>query len=499
MKKRFVSIWFPHLATELFQLQKPSLANTLFVLTVTVKGKKTIAAVCKQLQGEILPGMTLADARIIIPDLLDIEYSLQKVERLLKKMAAFCIRFTPVVCVDGEDGILLDSTGCSHLWRGDDNYLSNIKNRFCEKGFTCKLAIADTIGAAWGYARHGKSISIIPAGKTEEAVKSLPLHALRLDVLPLQRLNVLGLNSVKDLMQMPASALRRRFGPIVLKRINQALGFEEEFIQGVESPPEFCEHLPLPTPILTRSGVDAALDCMANSLAKQLQKQGKGLGTAILHSYKTDSTVQTLQITTRLPSSDASHILKLFALKIETLKPEPGIELFILEARQVAVLKPQQDVLWQQSGGLYHPDVSMLLDKISARLGEQAISRYLPDEHWWPERSFRKAKSISEHSSSPWQALKPRPIQLLDHPQKIEVTAPIPDYPPMNFRYKGKLHKVIAADGPERIEPEWWISEGEHRDYYTVEDENGCRFWIFRLGHYNEHFKVHWFLHGFFG
>ena len=78
------------------------------------------------------------------------------------------------------------------------------------------------------------------------------------------------------------------------------------------------------------------------------------------------------------------------------------------------------------------------------------------------------------------------------------ITAPIPDYPPMNFKYKGKLHKVKKADGPERIEPEWWIEKGLHRDYYVVEDEEGKRYWLFRYGHYDGKNNPHWFIHGFF-
>jgi protein ImuB len=89
-------------------------------------------------------------------------------------------------------------------------------------------------------------------------------------------------------------------------------------------------------------------------------------------------------------------------------------------------------------------------------------------------------------------------MQLLAIPQHIEVTAPIPDYPPMNFRYKNKLHKIKKADGPERIEQEWWIQEGEHRDYYAVEDEDGNRYWLFRSGHYTGDKRNQWFIHGFF-
>jgi len=78
------------------------------------------------------------------------------------------------------------------------------------------------------------------------------------------------------------------------------------------------------------------------------------------------------------------------------------------------------------------------------------------------------------------------------------VTAPIPDYPPMNFRYQGKLHIIKKADGPERIEREWWIENGLHRDYYSVEDEEGKRYWLFRSGNYNNLQKPNWYLHGFF-
>jgi protein ImuB len=127
-----------------------------------------------------------------------------------------------------------------------------------------------------------------------------------------------------------------------------------------------------------------------------------------------------------------------------------------------------------------------------------AIKRYLPAAHYWPERSFAPVASLNDIGSANWQTGKRRPLHVLPVPQIIEVTAPIPDYPPMLFRYKNKLHKIVKADGPERIEQEWWIEEGNHRDYYCVEDEEGYRYWLFRSGHYTAEKKHQWFLHGFF-
>ena len=103
-------------------------------------------------------------------------------------------------------------------------------------------------------------------------------------------------------------------------------------------------------------------------------------------------------------------------------------------------------------------------------------------------------KNYIHHGRSTGQGL----YNYYQKPEPIEVTAPIPDYPPMLFRYKGKLHKIIKADGPERIEQEWWLQEGQHRDYYCVEDEEGCRYWLFRSGHYDAEKTYQWFIHGFF-
>jgi protein ImuB len=85
---------------------------------------------------------------------------------------------------------------------------------------------------------------------------------------------------------------------------------------------------------------------------------------------------------------------------------------------------------------------------------------------------------------------------MLRRPEPVEVMALLPDYPPKVFTYKGKRHVIEKADGPERIEREWWRDKGEHRDYYAVEDADGQRYWLFRLGHYDA--APQWYIHGFF-
>lgn len=173
-----------------------------------------------------------------------------------------------------------------------------------------------------------------------------------------------------------------------------------------------------------------------------------------------------------------------------------GIELFTLEAARGEDVSASQEALWHHST-LNDHRLAELLDQLTGKLGKNAVHRYLPAEYYWPERSFKEAASLKEEPAADWPD-HPRPVRLLWHPESVQVAAPIPDYPPLHFRHKGKLHKIKKADGPERIEAEWWIQEGEHRDYYIVENEAGERFWIFRLGHYDGSKPHRWFLHGYF-
>ena len=171
--------------------------------------------------------------------------------------------------------------------------------------------------------------------------------------------------------------------------------------------------------------------------------------------------------------------------------------MFILEAIKIEDHISLQEKIWKSDRGLEDERISEFLDRLSCRIGADSIRRYLPAEHYWPERSVKAASSLDEAATSDWKVERPRPLQLLSKPEPVQVTAPIPDYPPMNFRYNGKLHTITKADGPERIEQEWWIEHGQHRDYYYVEDEEGCRYWLFRLGHYTDK-SYQWFLHGVF-
>jgi protein ImuB len=496
MARRFVSIWFRYLITDWFTLRQPQLANSAFVLRTSSHGRMVVTAAnaLAEKQG-IHRGMVLADARAIIPDLQVLDDKPELMERLLKGIAEWCIRFTPFAAIDPADGIVLDATGCSHLWGGDEAYLNDISRRLNARGYHVRAAMADTIGAAWAIARFGQSLVIQPNQQTE-ALLSLPPAALRLEPETIEKLHKLGLRQIKDFISIPRSSLLRRFGNHTILRINQALGLEEEIIHPIQLIEPYQERLPCLEPIVTATGIEIALQRLLEALCRRLFKEQKGLRVARLKCYRVDGKIEQIEIATHSASRNVKHLFKLFEIKIAGIEPDLGIELFVLEAPKVEEHSPVQQKLWEAMWALDSVQLSELIDRLSGKVNPNSICRFLPAEHYWPERSIKPASSLHEQKTTEWKLDRPRPMQLLPTPESIEVTAPVPDYPPMLFRYKGKLHKIKKADGPERIEQEWWIQEGQHRDYYAVEDEEGYRYWLFRSGHYDEEYK--WFIHGFF-
>lgn len=498
MSKRYVVIWLYRLKTDWFSKKHPVLSGKPLAVYYLHQGRMIISAVNELAKRQdILPGMVVADARALLSSLEVVEDKPVFFERILEDFAKWLIRYSPDVAVYTPDCVIIDSTGCSHLWDGEAIYLNEIIKRLDQSGYKTKAGIASTIGTAWALAHYGDNKIIVENGNELQALIDLPPEALRINNEVAERLHKLGLNKISQFIKMPRPVLRRRFGNDFIHRIDQALGIAEEWIQPVEIISPYSERLTCLEPIVTLTGIEIALYNLLDKICSRLQKEQLGVRNAIFKIYRIDGHTQQIEIGTNRATADANHLFKLFELKLETLEPGLGIELFMLEATKTASTNSTQENIWNSHNGLADTNVLQLLDRIENKIGPGKIFRYLPAPHHWPERSFKAAKSLEETSVLEWDKSKRRPLILLPNPAPISVTAPIPDYPPMLFRYQNKIHKILKADGPERIEQEWWIQDGLHRDYYYVEDEEGNRYWLFRLGHYDEQKTPGWFLHGY--
>jgi protein ImuB len=506
MPRRYLAIRLKHWSIDRWrraQSRDAPPADRPLALVETVGPRRQVAAADpRALAQGIVTGMGLADAQALVPDLRIEPADRAADEAALRRLAEWATRFSPLVAPDPPDGLMLDIAGCAHLWGGEAKLLGDALARLRRHGFAVSGAIAGTIGAAWAAARFvaGKGI-IIPAGTVSSALAALPIEALRIDAATAQGLARLGLRKIGDLYPMKRVGLAQRFGPPLLTRLDQALGSAPETLSPLAPPPDRRVGIGFAEPISTPESIHRVAELLVQRLIRELAAHQLGVRALQLAAYRLDGAVSGIAIGTARPSAEPRHLFHLLAEKLELIDPGPGIEFMNLAAERTERLSPSQSGLLDlDEAAISAADLAPLMDRLANRLGADNLARPVPVESHVPERAQKLAPPL-EISKAAWPDLSPRPTRLLPHPEPIEVMAPIPDDPPITFRWRRVTHRVTWAEGPERIEPEWWKAEdinAETRDYYRVEDETGGRYWLYRAGLYQANRLPRWFLHGVF-
>lgn len=495
-----MSIYFRFLLTDWLTIRQPRLKGLPLVISTVSRGRMVVRTVNEVgIQKGITTGMAIADARARIPGVEIHEAKPDMEHILLRGIARWCIAYTPVAAVDELDGIMLDISGCAHLWGGETPYLIKILSTLYQLGYKVNGAIADTIAAAWAAARFGhERAMIIPPGKQEQTLSSFPVEGLKMDETIITRLRKLKLNRIGMLFSMPRGSLHTRFGPGFIKRLEQIRGTIPESIVPVELPVEYHERLPCLSPIVSAAGIEIAIKELLQKLCKRLYQEQKGIRKASLTCYRVDGHLQKLEIGTVRPTHQETHLFRLFELKIDTIEPGLGLEMFVLDAIHVEELNNKQETLWTPVVGIQSQNIAATFDLLAAKVGSQRIYRFVPNQVYLPEYSFKRTTELTALVGDQWSLKKKLPFLILPVPKPIKVTVPVPDYPPINFIFEGKLYEVSTADGPWRVEKPWWIQAGLLQDYYIVEDNQGARYSIFRVGHIGEVTGHQWFLYGYY-
>jgi protein ImuB len=456
------------------------------------------------------PGMAVAHAQAMVPDLRIEEADPAGDAAALARLAAWCLRFSPLASPSPPDGVWIDITGCAHLFAppdapddGEPALLHQLTARLRQAGIAARAAVADTPGAAHAIARHaGDPIVIAAAGQAKTCMAPLPIEALRLPAESVQALRTLGFDTIGLLMAAPRAPLAKRFGSAILLRLDQASGAAPEPIEPTTPPGTPRTRQGFPEPIATPEDLARAAALLTDRLCEKLAQRGLGASRLDLVFLRVDGDAQAIRIGTAAPTRDAAHMLRLLKPQIETIDPGFGIESVSLTASLAAPLGAQQrisDLCAAQAGA----DLAPLVDTLLNRLGAERIFRVTPVESDVPERSLAPIAPLARPNGDTWPSHLPRPARLFTPPRPIQAMALLPDNAPAHFIWRRRPYRVRHADGPERIFGEWWKDAAETwsvRDYFQVEDEAGQRFWLFRRGdgQHNATGDLSWFLHGIF-
>ncbi|MFB2553517.1 Y-family DNA polymerase [Ensifer soli] len=504
---RVVSLFFPHLATDRIRRHGEGAGAVPAdqpLVAISRKGSKRwiSAADTTARKLGLRIGMPASKAQAMIAGLVMVEAAPAEDAAALERLALYVLRqYSPVVAIDGADGIVMDTEGADHLHGGEAMMISGLVNRLRGRGLTSRAAIADSWGAAHALARIlTAETTIVPIGGIASVVMPLPIHCLRLAAETVQGLRVMGIDTVGQLSAMPRAPLTLRFGPEPARRLDQLFGHIAEPIDPIRTPElvEVCRAFP--EPIGAAETIAKYIRRLVGRLTAKLETRGLGVRRCDLVIDRVDNTRQCLRAGLAKPVRDPARLSKLLCDRIEQIDPGFGIERMTLvaimaeplEEKQVASSLAEEEVV----------DVAPLVDILGNR--GQRLYRVTPVASDVPERAVMRIGPTAAETGASWVAKWPRPSRLLAKPERIDVIAVLPDQPPVVFTWRGKRRRVKRADGPERIFGEWWLRPREMqavRDYFVVEDEQGERYWVYRAGDgIDPETGSHlWFLHGVFG
>lgn len=491
----------------------------------------------------VRPGMPLAEATVLFRNEQEVVYAEHDPAadlKLLAKIAAWCERYSPLVgweTIPGgrkellsalpppaePEALYLDITGVGALFGGEEKLAESLLEEMTRRGFMARVGIAETVGAAWALATEdAEDDSSFRKAKDEvrgsdadliSVLAPLSLTTLRLNDEHLATLHELGLTTIDQLLALPRHSLSSRFGPGLLLRLDQALGEASELIQPHHPPPAFQAEWLLEHPTQRREEIELILAQLVERVAIQLTQRQVGAVRMACRLDVAEHEPLSFSVGLYRPTASHKHLLELVQMQLERMKLPGAVGRVGLSVLLTSPLETHQAQLFDDVSLRSARAQALLLDRLSSRLGAEAVLQPLLRAEALPERGMRlmaatgkrvtrnaergiKRKKLSAfipRSEFRVPSSSHRPLLLLSPPAAIETTALAPGGPPVRFWHQRCEQRVARHWGPERIETAWWRGRIVCRDYYRVETTTGQRYWLFR-----ERRKGGWFLHGTF-
>ncbi len=499
MPRRIVALWFPRLPTDRLQRRaKPDIASSPLVAVAKVKSAMVLQAVDRQATSlGLRVGQPLANARAMLPALHVVQTDETADAKLLVRIADWCDRFTPFVAFDGPRHLLLDVTGATHLFGGEQAMLDHIRGSLRAQGFAVRGALAGTAVAARAIARY-KDGTVIACGQEEQAMRPLPIEALNLGSASTDALRRAGLKTVGQVATRKRNELVVRLGSAMLEVLDEALGRTSKPITPRRPPPDYWQEKSFSEPITNEEVIRASLASLTLALGKIMERHGQGARRLEAAFFRTDGVVRHIAIETGAPTREPAMIDRLFSEKLAMISDplDPGFGFDLIRLCAVRVESVTSDISDLNTNTHEKAEISFLIDRLSARFGSHRILVFRSNDTHIPEKSFTVIQAQTALASkSDWKkpriknAAPRRPLRMFARPEPVTLGATT------NLTWRKSNRIITENEGPERIAMEWWRHEEAMptRDYFRAEDGEGRRYWF-----YCNAVTEQWFLQGLF-
>lgn len=425
-------------------------------------------------------GMPLAAASALASDLRIVARDVAAEEEALKRIAAWAIQFTPGVSIAGTSEVLLEIAGSLALFGGLKNLWNELVEGLRGLGYAASMACAPTPLAAQWFGRAGLAVRLRHADALRASLSALPLEVMEAPE-ALALLQNIGAKTVSDCLALPRDGLARRLGQDFIDDLDRALGLAPDPRPFFTPPTVFRAAQPLPAPAQEAEMLLFAARRLLMDLCGFLAATANGVQRLKLtfshHGCEPTGLTLTLVTATR----DPDHLTNVLRERLDrTALPCPATAI-MLESELLLPLASRNLTLLPEAGQ-QEEAAAQLIERLRARLGEDAVLGLKRFADHRPERAFRTCQPGSGSESA--ASIAGRPLWLLGEPRPLRDTAEAPCY-------DGRL--TLLA-GPERIESGWWDGHDVTRDYFVAANPSEALLWIYRERDEN----ARWFLHGFF-
>lgn len=496
-ERRILALWFPRLPTDRLHRRwwhraVPSDGAPLVIVAKIDNAMRLTAVDRKAAPLGLRAGQALASARAMVPAVKVMAANEPADLKLLEAIADWCDGFTPFVALDPPHGLLLDITGASHLFDGEQAMLDRLRRDLKRQGFAVTGAVAGGAMAARALA-HYRDGTVVPQGGDSESVASLPIEALELDSVITHAFRRAGLKSIGQAAARSRAELTSRFGAGLVAAFDTALGRAEAPISPRLPLPDYRAERRFAEPVVTEDIMLATVKLLAGRLSKILEERGEGARVLQAVFFRADGAIRRIVVETGAPSRDPAIIERLFREKMDALTDplDPGFGFDLIRLESLRAEACRESAISLDSDAQAQEEIRFLVDRLAARFGSHRVLSFRPNDAHVPENAFTAVPAqYAESSTLPWKTMRQkgeaprRPLRFFS-PEPVSVLGD-------RFRWRNVLHVVRRMEGPERIAMPWWRTPAPPRDYFRVEDEEGRRFWLYREG------PTRWFLQGLF-
>ena len=390
----------------------------------------------------------------------------------LERLSAWAYQWSSLVSPAASEPLLWLELGAScALFDGHAALLARIEAELVRLEYSHVCALAPSPTAAALLTRAPGRYGPLDRAQLRRQLAPLSLRLLELPAATLSGLEASGLRRIGEVLDLPAAAIARRFGPETLQYLRRLSAEASDPRPAWVLPPIYRSRCEFPVEVRTSTALLFPLQRLLLEFQGYLRGRDCGVLRFTLDFEHYRHPTSRVSIGLSGAGRDAAQFLTLARERMHSLvlpAPVSALQLEALEFTAPAIV--QTDLFGQDAQPLQQ--LQRLLDRLRARLGEDSVQALELAADYRPERAWRRVTPEQARGTAADPQSPPRPCWLLPEPVRIE--AP----------------EALLPES-ERIESGWWDGADASRDYYLARTAAGSQLWIF-----HDRRADRWYLHG---